>query len=158
MPTRPLAFTLAFATVTAVAFIFLFLGVGLVPYWQELSGPAVQAWWAGPFTRFTPLMGPIHLASIAAMVWAFVVHRREPARWLWVGALLGLLGCQAFNFTVYGTDLNPTLASQALDEATALATFDRWASLHTVRTALALGSFACLAARSVRRPGPALQD
>ncbi|MEO0325325.1 MAG: DUF1772 domain-containing protein [Myxococcota bacterium] len=154
IPTRPFAFTLAFATVTAVAFIFLFLAVGLVPYWQDLSGPEVQAWWAGPFTHFPPMMAPLHLASIGAMVWAFVVHRREPVRWLWIGALLGLLGCQAFNFVVFGNDLNPALASGTLDEATALATLDRWDLLHTVRTALVLGSFACLAALSVRSPQP----
>jgi len=71
------AYTFAFAFVSAVAFIYLFIGIALVPYWQGMSGAEIQAWWAGPFVRFSYIMVPVHLLSIVTIIYGFIIHRKD---------------------------------------------------------------------------------
>ncbi|MEM6629188.1 MAG: hypothetical protein AAF694_05925 [Bacteroidota bacterium] len=133
---RNAAYLLALTFVAAVAFIYLFIAIGLVPYWQEMSGVEIQAWWEGPFTRFSYLMVPIHFLSIITHIYAYVLHRRGPKPFdkLWLLALSTLLICQAFNFGLHGSIYNPSLQSGTLEPAVALETFDNWDVYHTVRT------------------------
>jgi len=128
------AFGLSFILVTTIAAVFLFIGIALVPYWQEMSGSEVQDWFAGPFSRFSFMMVPVHFLSMAALGAAYVLHRKTSLSRIFLLALAGLLLCQAFNFTLYGGVLNPALQSQELSDADALATLDRWAFFHVVRT------------------------
>ncbi|MEM0995850.1 MAG: hypothetical protein AAGN35_02170 [Bacteroidota bacterium] len=128
------AYTFAFTFVSAVAFIYAFIAISLVPYWQELSGTEIQDWWSGPFTRFSNIMVPIHFLSIISMVAAFVFNIKGKNKALWGVALATLLVCQGFNFGLYGGVYNPALQSGALEGQEALRTFDRWDFYHTVRT------------------------
>ena len=129
------AYIFAFTFVSAVAFIYVFIAIGLVPYWQELSGIEIQSWWSGPFTRFSNIMVPIHLLSIGTMVYAFIKNRKEiNSKALWLIALITLLICQGFNFGLYGGVYNPALQSGALEAQEALNTFDDWVFYHTIRT------------------------
>lgn len=132
-----LSFLFAFISTLTVAAVFLFIASGLVPYWQELSGREVQSWFAGPFTRFAYMMIFVHLMSIGTMIWAFVVHRRadQPLRTYWLVALVTLLVCQAFNFTLFGANYNLALQSQSLVPEVALQTIDNWDFFHKIRTA-----------------------
>ncbi|MEM9464095.1 MAG: DUF1772 domain-containing protein [Actinomycetota bacterium] len=153
--------TASLVLVTINAGVFAFLAVGIVPYWQSLSGDELQNWFADHFGRFSWMMIPVHLLAIATTVTAFVLERRRaggsPLIW-WI-ALGGLLASQAFNFTVYGSVLNPDLSSQTLEASDALDTLDTWAALHVVRTTLvvvAAGALAMIitssdAARAQRR-------
>lgn len=131
------AYIFAFTFVTAIAFIYLLISIALIPYWQGLSGNEIQAWWSGPFTRFSFLMVPLHLLSIAAIVCAYFLHRREkrPFKMLWLFALITLLICQAFNFGLYGSVYNPALQSSSLEASAALIVFDKWSFYHHIRTA-----------------------
>ena len=140
------SYTLAFAFTSAVSFIFLFLAVGMVPYWQELSGVDIQSWWSDPFTNFPPIMVPIHLISIFAMIYAFAKHRKGgPSRrsW-WIVSLISLLACQVINFTLHGAVFNPALQSGSLSAAEALETFDEWVFYHNIRTVFACISLTAL--------------
>lgn len=130
------SYILAFTFVTAVTFVYLLISIALVPYWQELSGTEIQAWWAGPFTRFSYLMVPVHLLSIITMIYAFIVNRKgvHVPKNLWIVALLGLLICQIFNFSIFGGVWNLSLQSGTLDPAVALETFDKWDFYHNIRT------------------------
>lgn len=130
------AYLLAFTFVAAVTFVYLLIAIALVPYWQELSGTEIQAWWADPFTRFSFLMVPVHLLSIITMVYAFIVNRKgeNAPKTLWIVALLGLLICQIFNFTIFGSVWNLELQSGTLEPQIALETFDNWDFYHTIRT------------------------
>ncbi|MEM9830804.1 MAG: hypothetical protein AAF944_09200 [Bacteroidota bacterium] len=129
------SYIFAFTFVSAVAFIYAFIAIGLVPYWQELSGTEIQSWWAGPFTRFSIIMVPLHFLSIITMVYAFIKNRKESnGKALWLTALITLLICQAFNFGLYGGVYNPALQSGTLEVQQALTTFDNWDLYHTVRT------------------------
>lgn len=130
------AFILAFTFVSAVTFVYLLIAIALVPYWQELTGTEIQAWWSGPFTRFAYLMVPVHLLSIITMVYAFMANRKgeNVLKSLWVVALLGLLICQIFNFSIFGSVWNISLQSGTLDPSVALETFDNWDFYHTIRT------------------------
>lgn len=130
------SYILAFTFTAAVTFIYLFISVALVPYWQELSGNEIQVWWAGPFTRFSYLMIPVHLLSIITMIYAFSVNRKgeNSPKILWVVALLGLLICQVFNFSIFGAVWNPELQTGTLDPTVALKTFDKWDFYHSIRT------------------------
>lgn len=130
------SYILAFTFVAAVTFVYLLISIALVPYWQELSGTEIQAWWAGPFARFAYLMVPVHLLSIITMVYAFVVNRkREKApKNLWVVALIGLLICQIFNFSIFGSVWNLSLQSGTLEPLAALELFDNWDFYHNIRT------------------------
>ncbi|MEM6901570.1 MAG: hypothetical protein AAF583_17615, partial [Pseudomonadota bacterium] len=127
-------FGLSFLFVVTVAAVFLFLATAFVPYWQEMPGSEVQAWFAGPFNRFSYMMVPVHFLSMAALGTAYVLHRKTSLSRLFLLALVALLFCQAFNFTLYGGVLNPALQSQELTDAEALATLDRWAFYHVIRT------------------------
>lgn len=131
------AYILAFTFVSAVAFVYLLIAIALAPYWQTLSGADIQAWWSGPFTRFSYLMVPVHLLSILTTIYAYTVHRKDekPFNQLWLLALIMLLICQVFNFTLHGSVYNPALQSGILEEAEALSTFDNWDFYHTIRTA-----------------------
>lgn len=133
-----LSFMLAFIFTLTVAAVFLFIASGLVPYWQELSGTEVQKWFAGPFTRFAYMMIFVHLMSIGSIIWAFVVHRRaeQPLRTYWFIALVTLLACQGFNFTLFGANYNLALQSRMLEPEVALQTMDNWDFFHNIRTAL----------------------
>lgn len=146
--------TTSFVLVTTNAAVFLFLAIAIVPYWQELSGEQIQDWFADPFSRFSWMMVPVHLLAIGTTVTAFIVERRRSGRspWIWWVALGGLLISQAFNFTVYGSVLNPDLASQTLDADEALHTLDTWAALHWIRTAFVVAAVAALAAIMSARP------
>lgn len=129
-------YLLAFTFVAAVTFVYLFIAIALVPYWQELSGTEIQTWWSDPFTRFSYMMVPVHLLSIITIIIAYRAHRNEGGsiKKLWVLALVTLLICQAFNFSIFAFDFNPSLQSGTLDEATALDTFDNWDFYHIIRT------------------------
>lgn len=143
---RRTVFGLSFVLVVTIAAVFLFLATAIVPYWQELSGSEVQDWFAGPFNRFSYMMVPVHLLSIAALGSAYVLHRKSNLHGLFLLALAALLFCQAFNFTLYGAVLNPALQSQQLSDAEALATLDRWGFFHVLRTLGALVSAVVLMA------------
>lgn len=140
------AFTLAFILVTGISFVYLFLAIGIVPYWQTLSGAEIQAWFQNHFGRFAVLMGPVHILSIITIVTAYVMHRKEAGvlRWLWLVALITLFICQFFNFVVYGANFNPSLQSGTLDPDAALTLFDRWDFWHIVRTISVCISMVCL--------------
>ncbi|MEM8897307.1 MAG: hypothetical protein AAGC85_04350 [Bacteroidota bacterium] len=81
-------------------------------------------------------MVPIHLCSIVSIILGFYYHRTEKGiqQAFWIIALLGLLVCQGFNFTLYGANINPTLQSGILTEVEALTTFDDWEFYHIIRT------------------------
>lgn len=130
------SYILAFTFVAAVTFVYLLISIALVPYWQELSGTEIQAWWAGPFMRFAYLMVPVHLLSIITMAYAFIVNRKgeNAPKTLWIVALLGLLICQIFNFSIFGSVWNLSLQSGILDPSVALETFDKWDFYHNIRT------------------------
>lgn len=148
-----LAFGLSMIFAVTVAAVFLFLATALVPYWQDMSGAEVQSWFAGPFTRFSTMMVPTHFLSIAALGLAVFLHRKTGLFVLLLIAFAALLVCQGFNFTLYGAVLNPALQSQALPVEEALATLDRWAFFHVVRTAaICLCVIALFAAMLKRSP------
>lgn len=128
------AYILAFTLISAVAFIYAFIAIALVPYWQELSGTEIQAWWSGPFMRFSNIMVPLHILSIITIIYAFAINRKGNDKILWLIALVTLLICQAFNFGLYGSVYNPALQSGTLEAQEALETFDAWDFYHTVRT------------------------
>ncbi|MEM7272760.1 MAG: DUF1772 domain-containing protein [Actinomycetota bacterium] len=124
------------------AAVYLFLAVAIVPYWQTLSGTEIQRWFADDFGRFATMMVPVHLLAITTTIAAAVASRRH---WradaaLWIVVLVGLLGSQAFNFTLFAVVLNPDLSSQTLSSTEALDTLDDWDTYHLVRTALVLAS------------------
>ncbi|MEM9844467.1 MAG: hypothetical protein AAF965_06680 [Pseudomonadota bacterium] len=144
--TQRVAFGLSFIFVVTIAAVFLFIAIALVPYWQGLSGAAVQDWFAGPFNRFSFMMVPAHFLSMAALGTAYFLHRKTVWRRLFLFALVALLFCQAFNFTLYGAVLNPALQSQALSDEEALATLDRWDFFHNIRTLGVIVSAVTLAA------------
>ncbi|MEM6698581.1 MAG: hypothetical protein AAF599_09305, partial [Bacteroidota bacterium] len=115
------AYIFAFTFVSAVAFIYVFIAIALVPYWQELSGTEIQVWWSGAFTRFSNIMVPIHFLSIITMIYAFIVNRKgRNNQILWLIALITLLICQGFNFGLYGGVYNPALQSGTLEAQEAL--------------------------------------
>lgn len=129
------AYIFAFTFVSAVAFIYVFIAIALVPYWQELSGIEIQTWWSGPFTRFSNIMVPLHFLSIITMIYAFIKNRKGSNNAiLWFIALVTLLICQVFNFGLYGGVYNPALQSGTLEAQEALTTFDNWDFYHTIRT------------------------
>lgn len=133
---KSLSYTLAFTFTSAVSFIYLFLAVGMVPYWQTLSGNEIQAWWSGPFMNFSTLMVPIHMLSIIAIIFGFSTHRKEEKKqkvW-WTISLVGLLTCQMINFLLHGANFNPALQSGTLTAPEALTTFDDWDFYHSIRT------------------------
>lgn len=140
------AFILTFTFVSAIAFIYLFIAVGLVPYWQQLSGIEIQAWWSEHFVKFGFLMIFIHLLSIITGVYAYRLHRKEEKeiKRLWLVGLITLLICQAFNFVLYGGFYNAALMSGTLEPQIALDTFDNWDFYHKVRTAFVLVSLGAL--------------
>jgi len=126
-----------------------------------MSGSEVQDWFAGPFNRFSYMMVPVHFLSMAALGIAYVLHRKTSLSRIFLLALVALLFCQAFNFTLYGGVLNPALQSQDLSDADALATLDRWAFFNVVRTLGAIVSLFALMSiivisrkSSEVRPGP----
>lgn len=131
------AYILAFTFVSAVTFIYLLIAIALVPYWQSLSGVAIQEWWSGPFTRFSYLMVPVHLLSIITMIYAYVINRKavKPLNRYWLIALITLLICQAFNFALHGSVYNLALQSGTLGADKALNVFDQWDFYHNLRTA-----------------------
>lgn len=135
--TQRLSFMLAFIFILTVTAVYLFIAISIVPYWQELLGKEIQDWFAGPFTRFAHMMVFVHLMSIATTIWAFVLHRhsKQPLLTLWLVALVTLLICQAFNFTLFGANYNLALQSGTLEPEVALQTMDSWDFFHKVRTA-----------------------
>ena len=116
-PNQRLSFLLSFISIVTVAAVFLFIATGMVPYWQELSGTEIQDWFAGPFTRFAYMMIVVHLLSIGTTIWAFILHRKseQPLGMLWLVALVTLMICQGFNFTLFGANYNLALQSGALE-------------------------------------------
>ena len=146
------AYIFAFTFTSAVAFIYLLISIALIPYWQELSGNEIQAWWSGPFTRFSYLMVPVHVLSIATCVYAYLLHRKEsrPLNLLWVFALVTLLICQGFNFGLYGSTYNPALQSGTLGASEALGLFDKWSFYHHIRTASVCVSMVLLIVIGIR--------
>ena len=131
------AYILTFIFVSAIAFIYLFIAVGMVPFWQQLSGIEIQAWWSDHFVRFGFLMIFIHLLSIVSSIYAYRLQRKEEKqiKRLWLLALITLLICQAFNFVLYGGFYNAALLSGTLEPQIALETFDNGDFYHKVRTA-----------------------
>ncbi|MEM9329097.1 MAG: hypothetical protein AAGA85_25765 [Bacteroidota bacterium] len=151
---KNLSYALSLTFVAAVSFIFIFLAVGMVPYWQGMSGVAIQAWWSGPFMNFSTLMVPIHFLSILALGFGFFQHRKEakPQKLWWIVALVGLLVCQSINFTLHGPRLNPALQSGSLADADALGIFDDWDFYHMIRTTfVGISLIALVVIGSVRR-------
>ncbi|MEO0604387.1 MAG: DUF1772 domain-containing protein [Myxococcota bacterium] len=142
------AHLVSYTFVTAVSFVYLFIAIALVPDWQTFSGAEIQAYFAGPFQRFSLLMVPVHLLTIVTTIAAFVIHRHESGtrRLLWWAALVTMLVCEVAFSAYFGSSLNPALASGELSNEVALSTLDRWDSLHNVRTAFILTSLGCLAA------------
>ena len=132
-----LSFLLSYVSIVTVAGVYLFIASALVPYWQGLSGTEIQDWFAGPFARFAYMMILVHLMSIGTTIWAFLLHRRseQPLGMLWLVALVTLMICQVFNFTLFGGNYNLALQSGALDPEVALQTMDNWDFFHKVRTA-----------------------
>ena len=146
------AYFLAFTFVSAVSFIYLFIAIALVPYWQELSGPEIQSWWAGPFTWFSNIMIPLHLLSIITIIYAFIVNGKgSKDKFLWLMALITLLVCQGFNMGLHGPVYNPELQSGVLEAKVALATFDDWDFYHTVRTIAVIISMTSLLLIGIRQ-------
>lgn len=138
------AYILTFTFVSAIAFIFLFIAVGMVPFWQQLSGIEIQAWWSDHFVKFGFLMIFIHLLSIITSIYAYRLNRKEDDKQikrLWLIALVTLLICQALNFVLYGGFYNAALMSGTLEPQIALETFDNWCFYHKVRTAFVWFSF-----------------
>ena len=90
------------------------------------------------------MMVPVHFLSMAALGTAYVLHRKTSLSRIFLLALVALLFCQAFNFTLYGGILNPALQSQELSDADALATLDRWAFFNVIRTLGAIVSLLAL--------------
>ena len=133
---RPTSFILSLTCAVAVAFIYLFIAISVVPYWQTLDGPAVQSWFAEHFGRFSYLMVPLHCLAIITIIWAYVrqLGAPSPMRWLWLLALVGMMICQGFNFLYFHSQLNVPLQSEELAPEHALATLDKWDSLHWIRT------------------------
>ena len=132
-----LSFLLSYVSIVTVAGVYLFIASALVPYWQGLSGTEIQDWFAGPFARVAYMMILVHLMSIGTTIWAFLLHRRseQPLGMLWIVALVTLMICQVFNFTLFGGNYNLALQSGALDPEVALQTMDNWDFFHKVRTA-----------------------
>lgn len=132
-----LAFLMSFIFVLTVTAVYLFIAIAIVPYWQDLSGAEIQDWFAGPFVRFSYMMISVHLMSIATTIWAYVLHRRskQPLGMLWLIALVTLLICQGFNFTLFGAIYNLALQTGTLDADVALQILDNWDFFHKVRTA-----------------------
>ena len=128
------SFNLAYAFILIVAAVYVFLAIAIVPYWYDLSGEELQAWFGGPFQRFAIMMVPVHFLSIFTTVITFIIHRNGAHLRLFVLALVTLLICQAFNFTLFATDLNPALQSGSLSDEQALFVLDRWNLWHQVRT------------------------
>ena len=149
---KHIAYIFAFTFVSAVAFIYLLISIALVPYWQELSGTEIQAWWSGPFIRFSYLMVLVHVLSIVTSIYAYILHRKEkrPLDLLWLFALVTLLICQLFNFGLYGSVYNPALQSGTLEASEALEIFDKWAFYHHIRTASVCISMVLLIVIGVR--------
>ena len=141
----------AFTFISAVAFIYVFIAIALVPYWQELSGSEIQDWWGGPFMRFSYIMVPLHMLSIISIVYAYILHRKGNEKLLWLIALVSLLFCQAFNFGLYGGVYNPALQSGVLEAKDALETFDKWDFYHTIRTISVLISLVSLLLIGIRQ-------
>ncbi|MEM9042231.1 MAG: anthrone oxygenase family protein [Actinomycetota bacterium] len=127
---------LSAALIVTNAAVYLFLAVAIVPYWQTLSGQAIQEWFDDHFGRFATMMVPVHVLAIATTLAAasFQRGRTGSGRVLWVVVVIGLLVSQAFNFTVFATSLNPDLSSTTLTASEALDTLDDWGTLHLVRT------------------------
>lgn len=128
------AFTLSFILITAISFVYLFIATAIVPYWQGLSGIEIQAWFMDHFGRFAYLMVPVHFLSIITIIIAYIMHRKDDTKRLWLLALVTLLICQFFNFVVFGFNFNTALSSGTLDPAVALATLDQWGFYHVIRT------------------------
>lgn len=139
-------FTLSLALIVVIAAVYTFIAVAIVPYWQTLSGIEIQDWFAGPFIRFSFMMVPVHLLSIVITVAAFLIHRRtsSPHKVLWLIALITLMICQAFNFSIFGFDFNLALQSRELEPAAALTVLDNWDFYHSVRTLSVCVSALCM--------------
>lgn len=135
--TQRLAFLMSFIFILTVAAVYLFIASAIVPYWQGLSGAEIQDWFAGPFVRFSYMMIVVHLMSIGTTIWAYMLHRRseQPFGMLWLVALVTLLICQAFNFTLFGGSYNLALQSGTLSADEALRILDNWDLFHKIRTA-----------------------
>ncbi len=149
--TQRISFGLSVIFSTIVAAVFLFIAVGLVPYWQELSGQEVKDWFAGPFNRFSLMMVPVHFLSMLALGLAYALHRKTDLGRLILLALVALLVCQGFNFTLYGAVLNPTLQSPETTADAALTTLDRWHFFHNIRTFAVLLCVVALFAATLKR-------
>ena len=130
--------------------IYLFITIGLTPYWQTLSGSEVQVWFSGPFTGFSFLMVPLHLLSMAIMLVAVIYNWYRDLS-LWLLAAIALFVCQGFNIFLHNAILNPALQSGMLSQHEALITFDNWDIYHRMRTIAALISMAILMIISMRR-------
>lgn len=144
--------TLSYTFVAANAFVYLFLMIAIVPYWQTLSGTEIQDWFIDHFPRFAFMMVPVHLLAIGTTIAAHRAHRGgdQTTRRLWLAALVTLLISQAFNFTIYAAGFNPSLQDATLDATEALDTLDNWDLFHKVRTASVMVSLVCLATLSSR--------
>lgn len=146
--------TLSYTFVAANVAVYLFLMIAIVPYWQGLSGTEIQDWFSDHFGRFAYLMVPVHLLAIGTTIAAYRTHRGgdQTTRRLWLVALVTLLISQAFNFTIFGFDFNPSLQTGTLEPTEALDTLDDWDLFHKVRTAFVVISLSCLATLSSRAP------
>lgn len=152
--------TLSYTFVAANAFVYLFLMIAIVPYWQTLSGTEIQDWFIDHFGRFAYMMVPVHLLAIGTTIAAYRTHRGgdQTTKRLWLAALVTLLISQAFNFTIYAAAFNPDLQSGTLEAADALDTLDNWDLLHKVRTAFVVVSLLCLAMLSSRTRSEPVAD
>ncbi|MEM8859377.1 MAG: hypothetical protein AAGD96_13705 [Chloroflexota bacterium] len=128
------SFILSFTFIAAISFVYIFIATAIEPYWQTLDGFEIQQWFVDHFGRFATLMVPVHFASIISIITAFILHRNDPTKRLWLVALITLLICQFFNFVVYGGNFNVALSSGTLDPAVALDTLDQWGFYHIIRT------------------------
>ena len=139
-------FTLSLVLIVVIAAVYTFIAIAIVPYWQTLSGLEIQDWFAGPFVRFAYMMAPVHILSIVITITAFFIHRRtsSPHRILWYVALITLLICQAFNFSVFGFDFNLALQSRELEPDVALVVLDNWDFYHSIRTLSVCISALCM--------------
>ena len=131
---RRIALIMMLLLVTSIAAVFLFLATAIVPYWSSLDGRALQDWFAGPFTRFSNMMVPLHFASISVGVAAVFLFRGTDLLRPICLAFLCLFICQALNFFLFGADINPALASGDLSNADVTDEYASWQQWHWVRT------------------------
>lgn len=142
-------FALAFAAISALAAIYVFQMVALVPYWRGLQSEPLQAWFASHWPRVYLLIVPLHLGSVLVFCCAFVLRKGRGRHLIWWIALLGLAVAVGVTFSLFAFVLTPRLQSGSLTETSVAATLDLWLIGHAIRTAAILISAAAMGTLAV---------